>query len=632
MKLIIILSFLFFSLLSYANEIDLGEIEVVDYYESNNEKQDEPSAFTTVIPIKNQEHKNLIEILENVGGIIINSTGQDTGIATVSIRGSSSKQVLVMIDGVPINSASEDGVDLSLIPLSSIEKIEVIRGGDSSLHGSYAMGGVINIITKNKKSNYIKTSFFSKLSQMIGGSSNIFASTDKISLIIAVNYLYDKGSFLFYNDNNTIYNENDDFIDIRKNNDVTKQSSLLNLSIYYPKDMKLSFKFNENLKINGVAGAINFPFDDARLHRLLTLGNISFDFGNLSQYFTALILSYYKLNWLEYFTHKENDDKRIETNSTDNVWGIKTNFSLFAIPYHILHFDMYLNGEILKSTLYSNTLSRINFSFGIRDEFLLFNEKIGLLPSIRLDYSNDYGVELSGKAGFYFSPIKSFKLKANAFTSFRNPSFSELYYTYGFIEGNPDLSPEHCYGGDVGFFYNTHGLFIEGVIFVNYFANLIQYILSHGFVYKSINIGNTLSFGAELRLKFQPVSFFKLELNYTLNYLIDIQPDSLNYFIQLPFQPLHTFNFTLEFQPKYFTIGFHAHIESRKHITQTGTKYIPPHGIFDIYLNLHLWSEKTYYSSDFFIEFNNITNTFTYDHRNLPLEGFNIKSGCSFSF
>ena len=66
----------------------------------------------------------------------------------MSIRGSTSSQVLVLLDGIHLNSSRDGSVDLSTIPLEIIDHIEIVRGGESSLYGSSAIGGVINIITK----------------------------------------------------------------------------------------------------------------------------------------------------------------------------------------------------------------------------------------------------------------------------------------------------------------------------------------------------------------------------------------------------------------------------------------------------------------------------------------------------
>ena len=98
--------------------------------------------------IELQNPDNIAEAIEAVQGVNIRDYGGLGGLKTISIRGSTSSQVLVMLDGQKINNAQSSQVDLSTISVEGIEKIEVVRGGNSAIYGASAVGGVINIITK----------------------------------------------------------------------------------------------------------------------------------------------------------------------------------------------------------------------------------------------------------------------------------------------------------------------------------------------------------------------------------------------------------------------------------------------------------------------------------------------------
>ncbi len=95
---------------------------------------------------------NLAEVIATKAGVSVSDHGPEGSEKSVSIRGSVTSQVLVLIDGVRANSAQNAVVDLSLIPLENVERIEIVRGGTSALYGSDAVGGVINIITKRTAS------------------------------------------------------------------------------------------------------------------------------------------------------------------------------------------------------------------------------------------------------------------------------------------------------------------------------------------------------------------------------------------------------------------------------------------------------------------------------------------------
>ena len=77
--------------------------------------------------------RNLGDVLEGHTGISITDYGPEGSVQSVSVRGSTSSQVLVLIDGVRQNSASSGSADLSLIPIDNIERIEIVRGGSSAL-------------------------------------------------------------------------------------------------------------------------------------------------------------------------------------------------------------------------------------------------------------------------------------------------------------------------------------------------------------------------------------------------------------------------------------------------------------------------------------------------------------------
>jgi outer membrane cobalamin receptor len=107
----------------------------------------------TVIPgsrIQQRGAQGITEVLREVVGVTVTQTAGPSSLTEVRLRGADSGQALVMIDGVPIgNVAGTDGsVDFGNLTALDIDRIEIVRGPQSSLYGSDAMSGVINIITK----------------------------------------------------------------------------------------------------------------------------------------------------------------------------------------------------------------------------------------------------------------------------------------------------------------------------------------------------------------------------------------------------------------------------------------------------------------------------------------------------
>ena len=109
-----------------------------------------PSSFATVIEAEDYvgEEETVGGLLDDAVGVQVRSFGGPGQLSEISIRGSTGQQVIVLLDGVRLNTAQSGTVDLSTIPLAIVDRIEVLRGGGATQVGSGAIGGVINIVTK----------------------------------------------------------------------------------------------------------------------------------------------------------------------------------------------------------------------------------------------------------------------------------------------------------------------------------------------------------------------------------------------------------------------------------------------------------------------------------------------------
>ncbi|MDE3036250.1 MAG: TonB-dependent receptor, partial [Nitrospirota bacterium] len=98
--------------------------------------------------LQRQKYKMVVDALRQAQGLAVFSNGGPGTTATVRIRGGSDTQTLVLIDGAIVNSATLGSYDFANLTTDNIERIEILRGAQSMLWGSDAMGGVINIVTK----------------------------------------------------------------------------------------------------------------------------------------------------------------------------------------------------------------------------------------------------------------------------------------------------------------------------------------------------------------------------------------------------------------------------------------------------------------------------------------------------
>ncbi|HEX9400215.1 MAG TPA: TonB-dependent receptor [Anaeromyxobacter sp.] len=114
------------------------------------EAQRDRTASATVISAERfaGEAKGVAELVATAPGVAVNDYGGLGRLATASIRGSTADGVLVLLDGIPLNTSFGGGVDLSSIPRAWIDRIEVVRGVEGAHYGAGALGGVVNVITR----------------------------------------------------------------------------------------------------------------------------------------------------------------------------------------------------------------------------------------------------------------------------------------------------------------------------------------------------------------------------------------------------------------------------------------------------------------------------------------------------
>lgn len=357
--------------------------------------------------LKKNPTPNIFEALQNVNGVRpqLNCNICNTG--DIHINGLEGPYTMVTIDGMPIVSALSTVYGLSGIPNSLIDRIEIIKGPASSLYGSEAVGGLINIITKKTKNaplftaDIFSTSWFENNIDL-GFKANIGKTAESL---VGINY---------YNYNYAIDNNHDNFTDVtlqdrisvfNKWNFIRKNQKEFTVAgrFFYEDRWGGEMQWNKSYRGgNQVYGESIYTtrFELLSKYQLPVEENMSLSFSVTSHdqnsvYGTTLYLAQQKIAFGQYLW-----DKKLNKNNL-----------LFGVAFRHQYYN--------DNTTATLTSEKTNiYSAFIQDEIKLA-EKHSLLLGSRYDYNNNHGHIFTPRIAYKWNPTKNDVFRINAGTGFR---------------------------------------------------------------------------------------------------------------------------------------------------------------------------------------------------------------------
>jgi outer membrane cobalamin receptor len=454
--------------------------------------------------IGNRNGNTAAEVIENAGGLYVKDGGGFAGLKTLSIRGSGDSEVLVLLDGQRLNAAQDGSVDISSVPAESLEKIEIVRGGHSALMGTDAVGGAVNLMTKNALpskglSGGLQSTAGSFGTRMVGtyGSGRMGPA----EIYLAYNRSRSEGNFSFVS-------PLDHEKKTRENNDFTGDHLLFKMRVNLADGGKVQFIGHWTLSERGSADPVTFDFPSSRARR------------NERQNLYSLlvdrqILKRVRLNAQTYLQDRENRfSSLLENDRHDNTAAgldLYTRWMVHPAALFTVGFEM--RRDALESTKFDRQ-RRDTRSLTLQSEISHPLRMAGLdmkwkwIPAVRRDgYSADQG-RTSPKIGVLIHPFRSFDLdvRGNAGRSFRLPTFNDLYWPeiiqpgFGGVRGNRALLPESGENWDIGIVWRgarLEFLSAELTYFQNRIKDLILWESDADWVYSPRNVGRALISGIE---------------------------------------------------------------------------------------------------------------------------------------
>ncbi|MDM8558113.1 TonB-dependent receptor [Candidatus Parabeggiatoa sp. HSG14] len=438
MKKYLLSLFLFFIFCPFSNAADNRLPNVVVTATRTAQTVNESLASVTVITRKDIERSQaftLPDILRTVPGLDISVSGGLGKNASVYMRGTESSHVLVLLDGVKMGSATVGRVAFQHLPLSHVERIEVVRGPRSSLYGSEAIGGVIQIFTrKGKKGGHTDAS-------VGAGEDNTYQFTAGVSGATKANWFSLQTDLLRTDGfNHCQGSTSGGCFTIEPDDDGYDNTSL---SIRYGQ------RIARDLSIEGHAMR-------AKSHSQYD-SSLSNEEDSIQQVFglkTDYVLSD---RWLVNLSAGRSYD---ETNNSGNnmsetffntertVGSFVNNFFLAKNKTFTLGYD-YQKDDVESSTVYVKESTPIN-SIDNQGLFVEYQTQLGntqWIVGLRKDDNEQFSKHTTGNVAFGYALSPSTRFVTSYGTAFKAPAFNELYFPN---YGNPNLDPEESESIEVG--------------------------------------------------------------------------------------------------------------------------------------------------------------------------------------
>ncbi len=407
---------------------------------------------TDVISSREVESSNALhagDILRTTAGVTVRSYNTG-GVATASLRGSQSAQVLVIQDGMPIFDPFTGLTDLSQISLAGVERIEIVRGPTSHLYGANALGGVVHIITRRPRDRT---------------SANIsVGSFDTRKYHLQTEGFAGKAGYFLSGtvDRSDGWRGNDKFFNRNIFAKLAAETGIVNVQLssgYFTSDMGLPGPKPDSSTTygNNEVTTLLDRQNNASLYALLALEiGLGSDANLTLKVRPASNTTNFRTTYDDWLTGDNivNDNEYL-ANSVTLTGQLETRLGRQRL---LIGFDdIRRRADVAQK--YTNQVSGVvkvdewdpeARTAGVWVEYIWQRSNLSVVPGIRLDRHSEYGSSTSPNIGMTLD-LGANTFRASVGQAFRAPAFNDLFWPDdGFTSGNPDLKSETGLAYEVG--------------------------------------------------------------------------------------------------------------------------------------------------------------------------------------
>jgi vitamin B12 transporter len=503
--------------------------------------------------IANRNSGSVFELLKNEYGISFTQQGGAGSLSNIYIRGGNSSHTLVLLDGIEINLPSDPSnvYDFANLTTDNIERIEILRGPQSTLYGSNSLAGVINIITRKgigspnfsinaeggsyktykstlgmngnvEKFNYSVTlgrsesEGFSAASEKYGNTEKDGYRKDNISARFGYDFGDEAGINLFINYLNSTA-------------DYDQMGGVFGDDPTYVFDQE-EFSFHGEGKLNLFEGKWKPKFG---ISHFRNIRKYSFDFSE----FNAAS------------SHSSYDGQKIKIDWQNNLYLIDNHQITLGLDYekNTTISEYHYTSDFYLESIFPKKESDISGIF-LQDQFKIGQNFFGT-AGFRLDVHDKFGSAFTFRiAPAFIIWTTGTKIKATLGTGFNAPS---LFYLYDPAYGNPNLNPEKSLGFDAGI---EQYFWQESVLLgLTYFQNDYKDLFGFDNNFKTINVKKAKTKGIEVYANSRLSNVLDIKMNYTYTDAKDKSDNVPNTDKKLLRRPEHKAALFVSYSPIYRT-------------------------------------------------------------------------------
>jgi len=536
--------------------------KIDDSYQTGDVDLEETPSFYSQIKRESFEGKveDIAEVLEKEAGIQVRKTGGLGSFSAISLRGSTSEQVMVYMDGVLLNDSNYGGIDLSNISLSDVESIEVYRGVTPLNFGKASIGGVVNITTRRSKETFngsVRAGVGSFDTRQLSAFVN--QKPGRWDYVLSGDYLASKNDYWILNPNQTPYNPYDDKWEEMNNNAFRQTAFLGKFGYDFSQDSRFDFSNQFFSKEQSLPGWQNLESTGTGFDTRRNTAIMKFTRDNVGACNMSANLDY---TWKE----EEYDDRSSSVGLSMGEGGGQHNLyvtNALGGHYYLeamgdwnilsvmadLRFEAYSQEDLFHLERAPLESTRGTFSLGVQDTLLLLDQRLSFTPALRYYHVRNELLSAAGPTDpgsgevqepaqlpsetedkDYVSPQMGIKyraadwlvLKSNIARYTREPAFYELFGDRGWMTGNPSLDAEEGVNFDAGFSINRdvdnayiQRLSWDAAYFQSHVEDLITVVFNAQGFGRYANIGKAEIKGIETDFRVDFLAYFRLIANAT---------------------------------------------------------------------------------------------------------------------